>query len=66
MKIPTIEINRVCTLKKGDSFLYDGYWREVTAITTDSIKFRTTFGTTCIKAIGNKSQLFVQIERGAT
>jgi hypothetical protein len=63
MKTAPIEINRVCTLKKGDKFLYDGTWKEVIFINANSIKFKTVFGAARIKRLGKKSMLFVQIDR---
>lgn len=63
MTTAPIEINRVCTLKKGDKFLYDGTWREVIFINAECIKFKVSFGAANIKKLGKRSMLFVQIER---
>lgn len=63
MKTPTVEINRICTLKKGDKFLYDGYWREVIRVDINSIKYKSALGYTDVRELGKKSQLFVQISR---
>lgn len=63
MNTAPVEINRVCTLKKGDKFLYNGTWGEVIFINAECIKFKVHYGTANIKKLGKKSMLFVQIVR---
>jgi hypothetical protein len=57
-----VEINRMCTLKTGDFFIYEGSWRTVIKVSRTSIHFKGALGPR-VRIAGKKSQLYVQIAR---